>query len=145
MKIERLRDIREDNELTQEDVAGMLNVKRSTYTGWEIGRDTIPLIRLNIICREFNVSFDYIMGLSKEDKGYEEIDIDAKVIGRNLKKMRKEKHLVQREIFDYLNTTSSTWSAYETGKVIIKTDFLFTVCKKYKKSVDKMLSKDTNA
>ena len=51
MKIKRLREIREEQELTQEDVAEILNVKRSTYTGWEIGRDTIPLVRLNAICQ----------------------------------------------------------------------------------------------
>ena len=134
MKIKRLKSIREEKELTQAKVADILHVDRSTYTGWELGRDTIPLVRLNVICRTFNVSFDYI------------IDVNAKVIGNNLKKFRKDKKLPQKAIFTELNTTSSTWSAYETGKVIIKTDFLYTVCKKYNLSVDKMLSsKDTNA
>ena len=146
MKIRRLKSIREEKELTQAKVADILHVDRSTYTGWELGRDTIPLVRLNVICRTFNVSFDYIMGLSDKPKSYEEIDVNAKVIGNNLKKFRKDKKLPQKAIFTELNTTSSTWSAYETGKVIIKTDFLYTVCKKYNLSVDKMLSsKDTNA
>ncbi len=140
MKIKRLRDIREEKEMTQEDVANILKVNRSTYTGWETGRDTIPLVRLNVICRCFNVSFDYIMGLSNEDKHYEEITINAKIIGKNLKKFRKDRDLPQKELFNYLNTTSSTWSAYETGKVIIKTDFLYTICQKYNLSVDEMLS-----
>lgn len=146
MKIKRLKSIREDKDLTQAKIANILNVERSTYTGWELGRDTIPLVRLNVVCRIFNVSFDYIMGLSDKPKSYEEIDVDAKIIGNNLKKLRKDKRLPQKAIFNELNTTSSTWSAYETGKVIIKTDFLYTICKKYNKSVDKMLSsKDTNA
>lgn len=146
MKIRRLKSIREEKELTQAKVADILHVDRSTYTGWELGRDTIPLVRLNVICRTFNVSFDYIMGLSNNLESYEEIDVNAKVIGNNLKKFRKDKKLPQKAIFTELNTTSSTWSAYETGKVIIKTDFLYTVCKKYNLSVDKMLSsKDTNA
>ena len=146
MKIKRLKSIREEKELTQAKVADILHVDRSTYTGWELGRDTIPLVRLNVICRTFNVSFDYIMGLSDKPKSYEEIDVNAKVIGNNFKKFRKDKKLPQKAIFTELNTTSSTWSAYETGKVIIKTDFLYTVCKKYNISVDKMLSsKDTNA
>ena len=146
MKISRLRDIREEKEMTQKDIAKILKVNRSTYTGWEIGRDTIPLVRLNEICRSFAVSFDYILGLSDENKGYQNIIINAKVIGNNLKAFRHKQNLPQRVLFEFLNTTSSTWSAYETGKIIIKTTFLYAICKKYKLSVDKMLSsKDTNA
>ena len=140
MKIERMKKIRENNELTQRNIADILKVDRSTYTGWEIGRDTIPLLRLNIVCKTFNVSFDYIMGLTDKLTTYEQIDIDAKIIGQNLKKLRQKNNIVQKEIFEFLNTTSSTWSAYEKGKVIIKTDFLYTICKKYNLSVDKMLS-----
>ena len=42
MKIKRLKSIREEKELTQAKVADILHVDRSTYTGWELGRDTIP-------------------------------------------------------------------------------------------------------
>lgn len=140
MKIKRMKSIRENLELTQANVADILKVDRSTYTGWEIGRDTIPLLRLNDVCKTFNVSFDYIMGLTDKFSSYEQIDINAKAIGQNLKNLRHKNNLVQREFFEYLNTTSSTWSAYEQGKVIIKTDFLYTICKKYNLSVDKMLN-----
>ena len=43
MKFIKLREIRKLNSLKQEDVANILNVERSTYTGWENGKNTIPL------------------------------------------------------------------------------------------------------
>ena len=50
MKFERLKQIRETQELTQKELANILNVERSTYAGWETGKDTIPLRRLNKLC-----------------------------------------------------------------------------------------------
>ena len=50
-------------------------------------------------------------------------------------------NLVQKDIFISLNTTSSTYSAYETGKVLIKTDFLYAIAKKYHVSIDELLGK----
>ena len=146
MKIKRLREIREEQEMTQKDIAEILNVKRSTYAGWETGKDTIPLVRLNAICQALDVSFDYIMGLSDIRTEYKKTVINASIIGENLKEFRHRKNLPQKVLFKFLNTTSSTWSQYETGKVVIKTVFLYAICKKYKLSVDEILSsKNPNA
>ena len=41
--IERLKDIREDNDLSQKDLAKILNVNRSTYSLWELGINIIPI------------------------------------------------------------------------------------------------------
>ena len=80
-------------------------------------------------------------GLSNVTSSYRVIDLDAKVIGQNLKEFRKERNIVQKDIFLFLNTTSSTYSAYETGKVLIKTDFLYSICKNYNASMDELLGK----
>ncbi len=141
MKFDRLKEIREEKNLTQNDVAKTLEVDRSTYAGWETGKDTIPLRRLNKLSDYYKVSVDYMTGLTNNKTSYRVIDLDAKVIGQNLKEFRKERNLVQKDIFLFLNTTSSTYSAYETGKVLIKTDFLYSICKNYDTSMDKILGK----
>ena len=64
MKFERLREIREEHNLTQKQIAKILNVERSTYAGWETGKDTIPLRRLNKLSDYYKVSIDYLTGLS---------------------------------------------------------------------------------
>ena len=141
MKFERLREIREEHNLTQKELANILNVERSTYAGWETGKDTIPLRRLNKLSDYYKVSIDYLTGLSNVTSKYRVIDLDAKVVGKNLRILRKMHNLVQKDIFISLNTTSSTYSAYETGKVLIKTDFLYAIAKKYHVSIDELLGK----
>ncbi len=141
MKFERLKQIRETQELTQKELANILNVERSTYAGWETGKDTIPLRRLNKLCDYYKVSIDYATGLTNDSTCYKVIDIDAKTVGKNLKKLRKKHNLVQKDIFIPLNTTSSTYSAYETGKVLIKTDFIYTIAKEYNSSIDQLVGK----
>lgn len=141
MKFERLREIREEHNLTQKQIAQILNVERSTYAGWETGKDTIPLRRLNKLSDYYKVSIDYLTGLSNVTSRYRVIDLDAKVVGENLRILRQMHNLVQKDIFISLNTTSSTYSAYETGKVLIKTDFLYAIAKKYHVSIDELLGK----
>ena len=141
MKFDRLKEIREERNLTQKDIAKTLEVDRSTFAGWETGKDTIPLRRLNKLSDYYKISVDYMTGLSNVTSSYRVIDLDAKVIGQNLKEFRKERNLVQKDIFLFLNTTSSTYSAYETGKVLIKTDFLYSICKNYNASMDELLGK----
>lgn len=141
MKFERLREIREEHNLTQKQIAKILNVERSTYAGWETGKDTIPLRRLNKLSDYYKVSIDYLTGLSNVTSKYRVIDLDAKVVGKNLRILRKMHNLVQKDIFISLNTTSSTYSAYETGKVLIQTSFVYSIAKKYNVSIDWILNK----
>lgn len=141
MKFERLKTVREEYNLTQKQVAELLDVDRSTYAGWETGKDTIPLTRLNKLSDYYQISIDYLTGLSNKIVKYQVINLDKKVVGNNLRTLRKKHNLVQKDIFIPLNTTSSTYSAYETGKVLIKTVFIYTICKEYNSSIDEMLGK----
>ena len=93
------------------------------------------------MCDYYKVSIDYATGLTNDSTCYKVIDIDAKTVGKNLKKLRKKHNLVQKDIFIPLNTTSSTYSAYETGKVLIKTDFIYTIAKEYNSSIDQLVGK----
>src|SRR5574344_898559 len=130
MNFEKMRLIREDNEMTQNDIANILNVDRTTYTGWETGKDTIPIRKLSKFCDYYNVSIDYIMNFT-DIVNYDIInkDIDLNIIGNNLKDFRLKRGLKQKDIFKLLNTTSSTYSAYETGKVLMQTTFIYQIAK----------------
>jgi len=140
--MEHLRNIREEHNLRQIDIANILGIKRSTYTSYEIERDTIPINHLNKLCNYFNVSIDYVMGLSKE-KYYENSlqDIDIFKEKERLKLLRKENNLSQTEIAKILNTSRSTWTGYEHGKFQIPTLLLYELAKKYHYSMDYLLGK----
>lgn len=61
---ERIREIREDNFLTQQKVADLLHVGQRTYADYESGKTRIPLDSILILAKFYNVSVDYITGAS---------------------------------------------------------------------------------
>lgn len=63
---ERIRALREDRDLTQSFVADMLHVGQKTYSDYELGKTRIPLESVILLARYYNVSMDYICGVSKK-------------------------------------------------------------------------------
>lgn len=61
---ERIREIREDNSLTQQNVADLLNIGQRTYADYESGKTRIPIDNLLVLAKYYNVSLDYITGAS---------------------------------------------------------------------------------
>ncbi len=61
---EILRDIREDRDLTQSDIARVLNTTQQVYSHYENGENEIPVRHIISLCRYYNISADYILGLS---------------------------------------------------------------------------------
>ena len=65
MKI-RIRDLREDNDLTQRQIADFLLCDQSLYSKYERGEREIPLKIIVKLAEYYNVSVDYILGLTSE-------------------------------------------------------------------------------
>ena len=61
---ERIRALREDRDLTQATVAELLQVGQRTYCNYELGKTRIPVDSLILLARFYNVSMDYISGVS---------------------------------------------------------------------------------
>lgn len=64
----RIRDLREDHELNQVEVAKVLNVSQRTYSYYETGGINVPAEVILILAKFYQVSADYILGLSNEQK-----------------------------------------------------------------------------
>ena len=60
----RIRDLREDSDLTQKQVAAKLNCSQQVYSNYELGQRDIPTDILIKLSRLYNVSTDYILGIS---------------------------------------------------------------------------------
>ena len=60
----RLKDIREDSDVTQKTLSEYLNVKQNTYSQYENGRRQIPFELLIRLSEYFNVSTDYLLGVT---------------------------------------------------------------------------------
>lgn len=65
---ERLRSIREDRDLTQADVGKVLNKSQQGYNHIEAGRAELKIDDLILLCRFYNLSADYLIGISNEPK-----------------------------------------------------------------------------
>ena len=70
MNINRLKEIREDNDLRQEDVAKILNTTQQYYSDYELGVRVIPLERISKLADFYNTSIDYLVYLTDERKAY---------------------------------------------------------------------------
>ena len=70
MFFQRLRDLREDRDLRQEDVAEILGISQTVYSRYECGFQTIPVIHLLKLADYYQVSTDYILGRTNNSKPY---------------------------------------------------------------------------
>ena len=60
----RIRDLREDNDLTHKQMSEILNCDQSLYSKYERGERDIPLMHIIKLADYYNVSIDYIVGRS---------------------------------------------------------------------------------
>ncbi len=61
--IKRIRDLREDNDKTQQQIADVLGISQTMYARYERGANELPIRHLINLCKYYNVSADYILGL----------------------------------------------------------------------------------
>lgn len=66
---QRIRDLREDCDLRQEDIAPILQTTREQYSRWERGAQEIPFHHAITLARFYKVSLDYIAGLTNKKAG----------------------------------------------------------------------------
>lgn len=64
----RIRDLREDNDLTQKQLANVLNCSQQVYSNYELGQRDIPTGVLIALAEFYKVTTDYILGLSDNIK-----------------------------------------------------------------------------
>ena len=68
--MERIRNLREDKDLSQNEIAKILNCSQTTYSRYETGDLNIPVDSLIKLAMYFNTSIDYLTGLTDEKKPY---------------------------------------------------------------------------
>ncbi len=66
----RLKDLREDRDLTQSYIAEKLHIKQNTYSNYENGNREIPITALIKLASFYNTSVDYILELTDEQRPY---------------------------------------------------------------------------
>lgn len=142
MMFEKLKELRDYEAKTQKETAQFLNVTRATYAGWECGKDIIPLRKLNELANIYDVTLDYLVGLTENPENRKEkLAIDTKAVSENIKMLRLSHKLTQKELAEKLNTSQSNINNYENGKTLITTMYAIELAKSYNYSLDQLIRK----
>lgn len=75
MNISRLKEIREDRDILQKEIADYLKIKQQQYSEYEIGKRLIPIHYLSKLADFYNVSIDYLLGKTDNKTPYEKSKI----------------------------------------------------------------------
>jgi len=70
----RMRDLREDRDLVQKEVAAYLGINQKVYSTYETGKRELPLKHAIKLAQFYGVSIDYLVGITNEHKPYRPID-----------------------------------------------------------------------
>lgn len=70
MNLKRLKDLREDKDLLQKDLAKILGIKQQHYSQYELGTVLMPIDRLDILATFYNTSVDYLIGRTNIKEPY---------------------------------------------------------------------------
>lgn len=65
---QRVRDMREDAEKTQQEIGALLHTTRQQYARWESGAQELPMHHFITLARYYNVSLDYLAGLTDKPR-----------------------------------------------------------------------------
>ena len=68
--LQRIKDFREDKDISQKKMAEILNVAQTTYSDYELGKINIPLNTLKKLALFFDTSIDYLLELTDVSKPY---------------------------------------------------------------------------
>ena len=145
MIIKNFKESRELLDIKQKDIADVLKVNFTTVSGWETGKDTIPLRRLIQYANYYNYSLDYLFGITKINDPYEPLTIDLEKIAKNLRLLRKQNKMTQVQVAQKINTTQASYAHYENAINLIPTVFLYNLTKIYPYfSIDELLGRKSN-
>lgn len=70
MRQNRIRDLREDKDKSQKELAAYLQVHQTTYSDYELGRLNVPVPVLHKLADYYNTSIDYLLGRTNEKRPY---------------------------------------------------------------------------
>ncbi len=77
MTFQKIRDLREDHDLSQTEVGKVLNVSQRTYSHYERGERVIPPEILIGLALYYHTSVDYLLGLTSDPKPYRRIKVKS--------------------------------------------------------------------
>jgi len=134
---ERIKDMRENIDVNQEELGKYLNVSKSTICHYERNDRDIPLRKLVLISKFFQCSIDYIFDFTNIKK-YDDLTyhVDLEKTASRIKEICIDQNWTNVSFAKELNTTESNIRKYKTGKTLILASFALQLSDKYDYSMD---------
>ena len=128
ISIKRIRDLREDKDKTQEEIAKLLKVSRSTYSLWELGYNA----------DYYNCSIDYMLNISNDKKNdiYTHQNFSYKILGQKLKEIRIKNGYTEQNVADILYLSQAVINKYEKARCKVPLDVLYNYAINFHVSID---------
>ena len=135
----RLKDLREDKDLKQKDIAALLNIARSTYSEYEIEAKEISIPRIIKLAIFYNTSADYIFYRTDNILPYRRNKV--KYIGNenNLKSLRLKQIKTQKVVALDMNIPLKSYIKYENASTRINIQLMKSFAEYYKTSIDHII------
>lgn len=126
----KARDIRIQYHLTQKEFGEILGISKSYVSDMENGYSGLSIELINKICNFANVTFDYMFDFCKEinENAIKIENVNLKLLGNNLKIIRKDLNYTQEKLASKLNVSRSLVTHYEKGNRMISTADLKQIC-----------------
>lgn len=106
----KIRELREDNDLSQKEIAKILSCTQTAYSNWEIGKRIVPIEVLLKLADYYNVTVDYLLGREEKKtiQSHNQIKGNNNIIGNNNNVIGKsEKELTQSDISNLLRNLAN--------------------------------------
>jgi len=134
---QRMKDLREDRDLSQEDIAKVLQTTQEQVSKYETGRQMMGIDKYVKLAKYYNVSLDYLTGLIDTPKKLYWGEIMD--IFQRMKDLREDHDLTQADVAKILQTTREQVSKYETGRQMMGADKYIKLAKYYNVSLDYLM------
>lgn len=135
----RLKDLREENDLKQYQISSMLGIKQCSYSQYEIGTRDIPTETLIILSKFYNTSIDYILFRTDERNPYKSNNCKIIKNRNNIKFLRSYTFKSQSEIAIDLAIPKSTYIKYEQMIISLNNSILIRLADYFDTSIDFIL------
>lgn len=136
--MKKLKILRKERNLSQKELANIINMSQTGYSQYERGSRKISLETLKNLAHFYNTSVDYLLDLTDIKDKYLESKINNNSLIR-LKEIREDRDLLQEDIAKYLNMSRKGYSHYETEYSEIPINKLIVLAKYYNVSTDYLL------
>ncbi len=128
INLENLKDLRQDNDINQEKMAKILNVKRDALSKWESGANMPPFEVIYNFAKYFEYSIDYVLGINYDRTRVQYDEYDKFKIASNLKSIRLGSNLTYRALAEKLGISHPAIIRYEQCKSNPSINILYKYC-----------------